>query len=80
MVVTLKSFDFPSKVMLLNNKRTIAATSDKTIAISGKPAPTTIPTLIDQNINTRSKGFFKAVLKRTIDKAPTIPRDTTTLD
>ena len=43
------------------------------------PAASTIPTAIDQNKNAMSSGSFIAVLKRTIDKAPTIPRDNTTL-
>ena len=39
-----------------------------------------IPTLIDQNRNTRSIGSLMAVRKRTMDSAPTIPSETTMLD
>ena len=42
-----------------------------------KPAPQVIPTATDQNKNPTSNGSLIAVLKRTIDNAPTIPKDTT---
>ena len=44
------------------------------------PAAKTIPTAIDQNRNAISRGSLIAVRKRTIDKAPTIPSDRTTLE
>ena len=42
-------------------------------------APQRIPSAIAQKRNTKSIGSFTAVRKRTIDSAPTIPRDNTTL-
>ena len=39
-----------------------------------------MPTEIDQNRNTRSSGSLTAVRKRTIDSAPTMPSESTTLD
>ena len=39
-----------------------------------------IPALMAQNINTVSTGSFTAVLKRTMDKAPTIPSDNAKLE
>ena len=44
------------------------------------PAPITIPTASDQNKNTISIGSLMAARKRTIESAPTMPRDSTTLD
>ena len=43
------------------------------------PAPAVIPVVIDQNRYNRSSGSLTAVRKRTIDNAPTIPREMTTL-
>ena len=43
-------------------------------------APQIMPVLMDQNKNTRSMGSFTAVRNRTMDNAPTIPRDITILD
>ena len=43
------------------------------------PAARTMPTAMDQNRNAMSKGSLMAVRKRTMDRAPTIPRDRTTL-
>lgn len=50
-----------------------------TYAKSINPAPNTIPTDILQNKNTMSKGSLIAALNLTIDKAPTMPKDNTTL-
>ena len=44
------------------------------------PAPMTIPAARDQNRNTISTGSLIAARKRTMDKAPTIPRESTTLE
>ena len=44
------------------------------------PAPMTIPTARDQKRKTISTGSLIAVRKRTIERAPTIPRDNTTFD
>ena len=44
-----------------------------------KPAASTIPTPIDQNKKAISEGSLIAVRKRTIDNAPTIPRESTIL-
>ncbi len=44
------------------------------------PAARTMPTAIDQNRNAMSSGSLMAVRKRTMDSAPTIPRDSTTFD
>ncbi|MPN50771.1 hypothetical protein SDC9_198404 [bioreactor metagenome] len=49
-------------------------------AIGMSPAPITMPAAIDQNRNTISVGSFIAARKRTIDSAPTMPRDSTLLD
>ena len=38
-------------------------------------APKEMPTAMDQNIYTVSIGSFTAVRKRTIDNAPTMPKD-----
>jgi len=53
---------------------------DPKTARGNSPAPSTIPEARDQNKNTKSIGSFIAVLKRTIDNAPTIPSDNTTFD
>ncbi|MEI2803957.1 MAG: hypothetical protein V9E84_10195 [Trichococcus flocculiformis] len=45
-----------------------------------KPAPRMMPTLIDQKRKTKSSGSLMAVRKRTMERAPTIPRERTTLD
>ena len=42
-------------------------------------APHTMPMLMDQNRNTRSMGSFTALRKRTMDSAPTLPREMTKL-
>jgi hypothetical protein len=55
-------------------------TIDNKIAYSENPAPQVIPTAILQNRNIKSIGSLIAVLNLTMDNAPTIPRDTTTLD
>ena len=44
------------------------------------PAASTIPTAIAQNKNAMSSGSLIAVRKRTIESAPTMPRDKTTFD
>ena len=44
------------------------------------PAPRMMPTLIDQKRKTRSSGSLMAVRKRTMERAPTIPRERTTLE
>ncbi len=43
------------------------------------PAASTMPTAMAQNRKARSSGSFTAVRKRTMDSAPTMPRDSTTL-
>ena len=43
------------------------------------PAAKTIPTAMDQKRNTMSSGSLIAVRKRTMDRAPTMPRESTTL-
>ena len=45
-----------------------------------QPAARTIPAAMDQNKKTISEGSLIAARKRTIDRAPTIPRDRTTLE
>ena len=45
------------------------------MATSNSPAPQMIPTERDQNRNTRSMGSLMAVRKRTMERAPTIPRE-----
>src|SRR5699024_5173137 len=50
-------------------------TTDPIIAKGISPAPTMIPVVIDQNKYTKSKGSLTTVLKRTMDKAPTIPNE-----
>ena len=44
------------------------------------PAPMTIPTAMDQNRNTISIGSLMAARNRTMDSAPTMPSDSTTLE
>ena len=44
------------------------------------PATNVMPAVNDQNKNAISKGSLIAVRKRTIDNAPTIPNDKTTLE
>ena len=44
------------------------------------PAASTMPPAIAQKRNAMSIGSLIAVLKRTIESAPTIPRERTTLD
>ena len=43
------------------------------------PAPVVIPVVMDQNRYNRSIGSLTAVRKRTIDSAPTMPNEMTTL-
>ena len=49
-------------------------------AMTNSPAPQIIPTLMDQKRKTKSIGSFTAVRNLTMDNAPTIPKDITTLD
>ena len=44
------------------------------------PAARTIPTAMAQNKKAMSSGALKAVQKRTMDRAPTIPSESTTLE
>jgi len=44
------------------------------------PTPTIIPAVIDQKRYTRSRGSLTTVLKRTMDRAPTMPRDAIRFD
>ena len=44
-----------------------------------RPAASTMPAAIAQNKNAMSRGSLIAVRKRTMDNAPTIPSDNTTL-
>ena len=44
------------------------------------PAARIIPAAIDQNRKAISRGSLIAVRKRTIERAPTIPRERTTLE
>ena len=43
------------------------------------PAPVVMPVVMDQNRYNRSIGSLTAVRKRTIDSAPTMPNEMTTL-
>ena len=43
------------------------------------PAASTMPTAMDQNRKAMSSGSLMAARKRTMDSAPTMPRDSTTL-
>ena len=45
-----------------------------------RPAPNIIPSPIAQKRYAMSIGSFTALLKRTIDSAPTIPSDNTTFE
>ena len=63
-----------------STKRIIVSQKVRTHHIAAMPSPQMIPVEIAQNKNTRSIGSLMAVLKRTIERAPTIPRDTTMLD
>ena len=44
------------------------------------PAASTMPAAMDQNRNAISSGSFIAVRKRTMDSAPTMPRESTTFE
>ena len=44
------------------------------------PAPITMPTARDQNRNTISMGSLMAARNLTMESAPTMPRDSTTLE
>ena len=44
------------------------------------PAASTIPTAMDQNKKAISRGSFIAARKRTIERAPTMPRERTTFE
>ena len=44
-----------------------------------RPAASTMPTAMDQNRKAMSIGSLMAVRKRTMDRAPTMPSDSTTL-
>ena len=58
----------------------IAPMATLPISASGiMPAASTMPAAIDQNRNAMSIGSLIAVRKRTIDSAPTMPSDRTTL-
>ena len=46
-----------------------------TIAARKNPAPSTMPSAIDQNMKTVSIGSLIAVRKRTMDSAPTMPSE-----
>ena len=49
-------------------------------ARGSKPAPVTMPAEIDQKRKAMSIGSLMAVRKRTIDSAPTMPRERMTLE
>ena len=51
-----------------------------TTASRNMPAPMTMPAASAQNRNTISKGSLMAARKRTMESAPTMPRERTTLD
>ena len=53
---------------------------DAKTEMSTKPAPQMMPFTMAQNMNTVSMKSFTAVRKRTMDRAPTMPRDSTTLE
>ena len=44
------------------------------------PAARMMPAAIDQNRKAMSRGSLMAVRKRTMDRAPTMPRERTTLE
>ena len=48
--------------------------------MSTKPAPQMMPFTMAQNMNTVSMKSLTAVRKRTMDSAPTMPNESTTLD
>ena len=55
----------------------MVTTRQVTIASIYSPAPQMMPVLIDQNRKSRSMGFFMALRKRTMERAPTIPNEIT---
>ena len=65
---------------LSNTMTKMVSTRESTTATSVMWAPQQIPTAIDQNIKHKSIGSLTAVLKRTIERAPTIPNEITMLD
>ena len=60
-------------------RRITPITTLPTTAKGIMPAASTIPTAIDQKRNAISRGSLIAVRNRTIESAPTIPRERTTL-
>ena len=64
----------------MNKTKMIPINNDPKTANGINPAPITIPALIDQNKKAISSGSLMALLKRTIDNAPTIPSDKITFD
>ena len=78
--LTTNNTDDAFKENLFKTKSKMVRNIDSKIAKCGNFAPHIIPTLIDQNRNIKSIGSFIAVLKRTIDNAPTIPKDIIKLD
>ena len=54
--------------------------TEPTTASGIMPAPMTMPMAMAQNKYTISSGSLIAARKRTMESAPTIPRDSTTLE
>ena len=65
---------------MTNTSRTMPITRLPNTASGISPAARIIPTAIAQNKNAISSGSFIAARKRTIESAPTIPRERTTFD
>ncbi len=65
---------------LTNTTMTIPMNKEPSTASGISPAPSTIPMLMAQNRKAISIGSLMAERNLTMDKAPTIPRERTTLE
>ena len=65
--------------LLTNTSRTTPMHTLPITARGISPAASTMPAAMDQKRKAISRGSLMAVRKRTMDSAPTMPRDSTTL-
>ena len=74
-----RMYGFSTDFLLTNTSRITPMTTLPKTARGIIPAASTMPAAMDQNRKARSSGSFTAVRKRTMDSAPTMPRESTTL-
>lgn len=65
---------------MANNRKINPMTTEPMMARGIIPAPITMPQAIAQNRKTISTGSLMAARKRTMERAPTMPKDMTTLE